>query len=172
MDFDFRQAAPQPATLDGCHELIKHLWQHGEHQQAELTKLKAQLNTHSTNSSCSPSSDSSRQRAERTKARADWQKQTAVYWQKRKQGAQPGHIGHGRSLWPLERVHEIIACHPPAVCPHCQGNMTAITLRQRKQVFDISQGQLQVTEYQVFAGRCGQCQARVRDQLPTGLTQK
>ena len=169
MDFDFSQAVPKPTTLSGCHELIKHLWQHGASQQAELTKLKAQLNTHSTNSSCSPSSDSPRQRAERAKTRADWQQRTVAYWQKRRQGAQLGHQGHGRTLWPVERVHEVIACYPPSACPHCQGTITAIKLRRRKQVFDIVQGQLKVSEYQVYGSRCCQCKTRVRGQLPEAV---
>ena len=168
MDFDFSLAAPQPATLDDCHQLIAQLWQHDARQQAELIKLKAQLATNSMNSSCPPSSDTPKARAERVKAREDWQKRTAAYWRKPKQGAQPGHPGYGRYLWPLEQVHTAIPCYPALCCPACGGEIKSLKLRQRKQVFDIVSGQLKVTEYQVYGGHCLQCKARCRGQLPVG----
>jgi transposase len=44
----------------------------------------------------------------------------------RKQGGQPGHVGHGRSLFPIERVTEVVEHWPQRCgCGHVSGEDSA-----------------------------------------------
>lgn len=170
MEFDFSLKAPQPKCLSECHQLIEVLWATCQLQQETLNKLKEQVKTYSGNSSSPPSTDSPRARAIRTaRSSADWRKRTPHYWQKRRQGAQKGHKGHGRQLWSQDLVDEIIPCYPASVCSHCRGLVHAVKLQQRKQVFDIQIGKLQVIEYQIYGGKCRSFKKSRRGDLPAGV---
>lgn len=168
MDFDFTTTAPKPNTLAKCHQLIEQLWSHCVDLTSSLSKLKDQMNTNSSNSSLPPSNDSIKDKASKRKEHDGWRKHSTGYWRSRRQGAQPGHKGTGRSLLAVEEVDEVIPCHPDKVCDACEGGVKADCIRQRKQVFDLPLGALQVTEYQIYGGRCLQCKKKHRGALPPG----
>lgn len=169
MDFDFTQPAPVPDTLAQCHQLIAELWQHSHLQEQLILKLKTQKNLNANNSSMPPSSDNPRDKANRKK-KDDWRLRTAAHWQKRRQGAQRGHLGKGRQLLPASDIHEIVSCYPEPCCAACGGEIKASTLCQRKQIFDLPVGKLWITEYQIYAGKCVQCNKRCRGKLPMGVS--
>jgi len=169
MEFDFSQPFPSSNNIEECRETIKALWQHCQSQQQTIIGLNERLNTNSTNSSLPPSSDSIRDRAKRFQEKDAWKKRTSAYWSNPRQGAQRGHKGHGRKLWDESRVDEIIPCFPESHCFYCQtGTVHHIHLRQRKQVFDIKDGRLFLTEYQIYGGKCECCHKKNRGVLPPG----
>jgi len=162
MTFDFTQPPPKPATLVESHKLIECLWTFARHATEKL-------NLNSTNSSLSPSQEKFKKTTPQTKKKTSWQKRTLAYWKKRKQGAQQGHKGTGRSLLPSENVDKVTPCYPSKDCPHCLGTVNVKRLCQRKQVFDLTLKGIHVTEYQVYDGRCINCKKRVKGKLPQGL---
>ena len=169
MKFDFSKPCPAPTTVEECHNVIHGLWQECQLQQKSIEGLTERLNKDSSNSSLPPSNDSLRNRAKRFVDKNEWKKRTIAYWQKRRQGAQRGHKGHGRKLLDESRVHEIIPCFPEERCSSCQeGTIQQGSLTQRKQVFDIKNGGLFVTEYQLYKGKCSLCRHQQHGVLPIG----
>ena len=162
MIFDLTQTPPKPATLVECHELINRLWTYAQ-------SIKEKLNCNSNNSSLSPSSAPFKKSTTQAENKDSWQKRTSAYWKKRKPGAQTGHVGVGRQLLPIEQVMTILPCYPVGVCSHCAGKIKFKRICQRKQVFDLTLKGLQVTEYQVYSGRCQSCKKSIKGQLPQGL---
>jgi len=162
MTFDFTQQPPKPATLDESHKLIEGLWTFARHATEKL-------NLNSANSSLSPSQERFKKTTPQSKKKTSWEKRTLAYWKKRKQGAQQGHKGTGRSLLPRENVDKVMPCYPGKDCPHCPGTIQVKHICQRKQVFDLTLKGINVTEYQVYNGRCINCKKRVKGKLPTGL---
>lgn len=169
MKFDFNQPCPTPMTTKECHALIAGLWQQCQSHQETIESLTERLATNSSNSSLPPSHDSLRDRAQRnTHKNKDPQQTSSLI--KRKQGAQPGHKGYGRALWDVSRVDDIILCPPEHTCTQCQeGAIHKVQLKQRKQVFDIQDGRLFVTEYQLYGGTCMSCNHKQRGILPDGV---
>jgi len=90
----------------------------------------------------------------------------------RKQGGQPGHEGHGRSLFPLERVAEVIE-HWPARCP-CGHRFTADEYMAsgppaRHQVVELPPLAVEVSEHRLQRVRCPDCGRTTRAELPPGV---
>ena len=162
MIFDFTQQPPKPATLAESHKLIERLWTFGRHATEKL-------NLNSTNSSLPPSQERFKKATAKSKKNASWQKRTLAYWKKRKQGAQQGHKGTGRSLLPSEKMNQVVCCYPDSTCPHCSALVQSKHLCQRKQVFDLTLKGIYVTEYQVYGGHCTGCKKRIKGKLPNGL---
>jgi len=75
--------------------------------EAEVKSLKEQLATNSNNSSKSPSQDPYRKAKNSTPSG-------------RKQGGQPGHLGHSRKFVPPNQVTKVIDLLP-LDCPICSG---------------------------------------------------
>lgn len=109
----------------------------------ENTELKARLNTNSTNSSKPPSSDG-------------YKKKPAFPKNKNLlQGGQKGH--NGRTLHQVEHPDKIIECHPGnCSCGH-EFEKTEFVLTQKRQVFNLPQPKLEVTEYQILKATCPIC---------------
>jgi len=162
MTFDFTQQPPKPATLIESHKLIKRLW-------AFARDATEKLNCNSTNSSLPPSQERFKKKTTQSEMKCSWQKRTSAYWKKRKQGAQKGHKGTGRSLLPSENVDKVMPCYPAKSCPHCTGTIIVKRICQRKQVFDLTLKGVCITEYQVYVGRCTGCKKRLKGKLPNGL---
>lgn len=83
----------------------------------------------------------------------------------RKAGAQPGH--RGVTLLQVSDPDHLVV-YPLERCPHCQEPLRAAdTIRcLRRQVFDVADGQQQVTEHQVRVARCQACRAIARLPFP------
>ena len=87
----------------------------------------------------------------------------------RSPGAQPGHEGHGRSLLPVEQVHEVFAVKPEA-CHQCGLPLCGDDAHPRRhQVVEVPPVQVRVTEYQLHTLRCAHCETLSEASWPQGV---
>jgi transposase len=117
-----REDAERVALAGGepARELVLGLLDQLSKLQERVDRLEEQSRRDSRNSSCPPSQDPPKTRAERRaegrrKAKA-WSKREG---EKREQGAQPGHEGSGRRLLPEDQIDQIVD-HYPQVCGGCE----------------------------------------------------
>jgi transposase len=128
--------------------------------QARITELERQLNKNSTNSSKPPSSDGLHRNCKtslRTKHSG------------RKPGGQAGHIGH--TLHASDHP-DIITHLPLSTCPDCKGDLSHQVLHsyEKRQVFDLPEIKMQVTEWRAEHKRCPHCSKLVSAAFPSGTT--
>jgi transposase len=125
--------------LFGYVEQIKQL-------KERIAHLEAILNQNSKNSSKPPSSDSF------NKPKSDTKRKKG----KRKSGGQKGHPG--KTLQKSENP-DIIDNRYPQVCSCCKSNLTpeSATLLESRQVFDIPEPKIIVTEISIFMTNCPHC---------------
>ncbi len=120
-------------------------------------ELEAELNKNSRNSSQPPSSDGL--------AKPGPKPQSLRKKGERKSGGQPGHKGHTLKAV-REPDHRIIL---PASRPcGCGAELTQAPVEtyERRQVFELPQPRLEVTEYQAEIKHCPQCGRRVTGAFP------
>ena len=130
--------------------------------EAEVARLREQVNRNSSNSSKPPSSDGpgvvQRKGAEKKRSR-------------RKRGGQPGHPGTQRKL---VRVEELKAAYDlkPATCRCCGESLSGEDFQPyRHQVAEIPPVKVEVTEYRLHARTCLTCGTVTRAKLPAGVPQ-
>src|SRR6266540_6721497 len=90
----------------------------------------------------------------------------------RKQGAQPGHLGHGRSLFPIERVTEIVDHWPASCgCGHVFGEDEGEPrgAPARHQVAELPPLAVEISEHRLQRVCCPNCGRTVRAELPAGV---
>jgi transposase len=108
-------------------------------------ELKARLNQNSQNSSRPPSGDGYRKAAKITKTKSS-----------KPHGGQRGHKGN--TLRQVDNPDQTVSCCPSqCVCGHTFIGTEDMLLRSKRQVFDVPQPQLIVTEYQIFECKCPGC---------------
>ena len=118
-----------------------------EKENAELrienSELKARLNQNSSNSSKPPSSDF-------------YNRKPA--FPKISNGKKGGQMGHkGDTLKQIENPDKIIECRPKECdCGH-KFNFEDMFKAEHRQVFDLPQPKLEITEYQIFGCKCPIC---------------
>jgi transposase len=125
---------------------------------ARIEELERRLRRDSHNSSTPPSQDPPGAR-ERKRAPSSG----------RGQGGQPGHLGHGRSLQPIESVDELID-HWPESCA-CGRRFGAAERRPvgasaRHQVAELPPITIRLTEHRLHRLRCPDCGRTTRAELP------
>ncbi|MCH7658100.1 MAG: IS66 family transposase [Bacteroidetes bacterium] len=109
----------------------------------ENNELKARINSNSNNSSKPPSSDGYKKKPAFPKAKNG------------KQGGQKGH--KGRTLQQVEKPDKIVECNPNKCnCGH-EFTKDELILSETRQVFDLPQPRLEITEYQIHKARCPIC---------------
>ena len=113
----------------------------------EVNLLREQLNKDSHNSSKPPSSDGLKKKTKSLRKPSG-----------KKAGGQPGHVGH--TLEMVENpdnivVHEITKCEKCGF--HFDSDSKKIINVERRQVFDIPDLKMQVTEHQAEMKRCPRC---------------
>jgi transposase len=87
----------------------------------------------------------------------------------KKQGGQPGHSKHERSLIPTNQCHDVVSVKP-RVCRRCGTRMTGNDPNPlRHQVWEIPEIKPIVTEYQRHRLPCACCGARTCGELPLGV---
>lgn len=146
--FEFAKAKVESAQLQAENQRLL----------AKVADLEAQLRTNSRNSAKPPSSDGLGKPAPkslRTKSG-------------RKPGGQPGHPG--KTLRQVEQPDEVVL-HEPGCCPGCgaeasDGMQIGV---ERRQVFDLPPGQVQVTEHQIVTRRC-ECGTKATGQAPARVS--
>lgn len=87
----------------------------------------------------------------------------------KKPGAQPGHKG---SRLQMSSNPDYIEKIDPVCCEHCGGELgKRIKKTIRKQVFDIPEPKMEVTEYMSIYRKCTKCGRICGGELPAGVTQ-
>lgn len=134
-------------------ELIEQLIQ-------RVNELEKRLAKDSHNSSLPPSSD----RFARQKKAHSLRKKSG-----KKAGGQAGHPGATLSM--SEQPDAVIVL-PVTECHCCQADLTAIAVAsiKRRQVVDLPQPRVQITEYQATSKQCPHCQRYTRAAFPAGVS--
>lgn len=123
--------------------------------ELENAELKTRLNSNSNNSSKPPSSDG-------------YQKRPA--FPKTGKGKQGGQTGHkGGTLNQVNNPDNTITCNP--VSCSCGHTFTSAetTLAEKRQVFDLPEPHLEVTEYRIYKAVCPVCGLAHRGTAPEGV---
>jgi len=122
--------------------------------ESKVKDLEDKLNTNSSNSSKPPSQDPFRPIRKTKKTGC-------------KQGAQPGHRGHRRQLYPTEQV-QIVHDLKPDECPNCQSkefceNIVSTDVRQVIEIPDLPP---EITQYNIHTCQCTDCGKHVKASVP------
>lgn len=126
-----------------------------EQQQKRINQLEEQIGKNSRNSSKPPSSDPPNVKKPPPKEKG-----------KRKQGAQPGHKGHGRKLKPPEEVTRFVVSKP-SECEKCGTLLLGEDLQpHRHQVCELPPIEPEIIEYQAHALTCLCCGHKNRAPWP------
>ncbi|MBW6500252.1 MAG: transposase [Bacteroidales bacterium] len=126
--------------------------------KAEVSDLRARLESNSHNSNKPPSSDG-------------YKKQTIKPGlPKGKGSSQGGQQGHkGNTLQQVESPDEIVPCVPDiCTCGH-KFKKDQLILAEKRQVFDLPQPKLEITEYQIFKAYCPTCGKEHKGIAPEGV---
>ena len=145
---------------DGQFALFLSLRAQMEEMAAEIQSLRDQLAKHSRNSGKPPSSDGYAKPAPKSlRARG-----------KRPSGGQPGHKGH--TLRMVAHPDRIVM-HPVDSCPQCATDLRDRSAEgvEKRQVFDLPEIRIEVTEHQAEVKRCPCCGERVRGRFPEAVAQ-
>ncbi len=123
--------------------------------KTRVAELEAQLNRNSTNSSKPPSSDG-------------YQKKPA--FPKESKGKKGGQRNHkGNNLHQIIHPDKIVKCIPDICsCGH-EFHQSEFTLAEKRQVFDLPQPKLEVTEYQIHKANCPVCGLSNKGIVPQGV---
>ena len=126
--------------------------------KAEIEELKARLESNSHNSNKPPSSDGYKKKTV---------KPALPKSKGRMQGGQNGHKGH--TLKQVEAPDKIVICIPGAcTCGH-EFEKGPLMLAEKRQVFDLPQPKLEITEYQIFKASCPACGQEQKGDAPEGV---
>jgi len=90
----------------------------------------------------------------------------------RKQGGQPGHVGRGRALFPIERVTEVVDHWPRRCgCGHVfdDGEREPSGAPARHQVAELPPLAVEISEHRLQRACCPDCGRSVRAELPAGV---
>lgn len=132
-----------------------------EELTARVVELERKLGRNSSNSSQPPSQDGLGKPPPRSmRGRSG-----------RKAGKQPGSPGSG--LAQVEVPDQLVK-HFPSACAGCASVLDPAAVLDgtvvRRQVFDVPEAQVQVTEHQLFAVACGGCRLVTRAAAPSGVS--
>ncbi|MCF6210535.1 MAG: IS66 family transposase [Gammaproteobacteria bacterium] len=128
--------------------------------EKEIEELKGKLAKNSRNSSKPPSSDG----YDKPKPKSQRKKSG------RSSGGQPGH--KGSTLKQVEHPDNI-QDHEVSHCTHCHADLSnqAMTEHEARQVFDLPEIKISVTEHRAQIKICPCCNARVKAEFPADVTQ-
>ena len=120
-----------------------------------IQELEEKLNTNSGNSSKPPSQDPFRSKR-------------SIQPTGRKRGGQPGHPGHSREKYSSEQVTRTIDLHPQTCfgCGNSFFELDPISVECR-QVVELPNIQMEVTQYNIHTSRCGKCGKHIRAEVPS-----
>lgn len=123
--------------------------------KTENSELKARLSSNSKNSSKPPSSDG-------------YTKKPAL--PKKFKGQKGGQIGHkGNTLQQSQSPDQMVTCKPTrCTCGHAFSEQE-MKLSEKRQLFELPQPKLKVTEYQIFKSTCPDCGLTHKGIAPKGI---
>jgi transposase len=126
--------------------------------KAENEELRARLNSNSHNSNKPPSSDGYKKRP------------VNPAFPKSKGGQKGGQKGHkGHTLQQVENPDKMVICSPgKCICGH-KFMEDQLELAEKRQVFDIPEPKLDVTEYQLYRATCPICGEEQTGTAPNGV---
>lgn len=155
---DWKQTPPAVRALVGSlMEQVETLVEANEALQAEVDRLREQLDQNSRNSSRPPSSDPPGTPSRKRKSSG------------RQRGGQPGHKGTTRELLSVEEVDEVVTVKPER-CQQCGHSLEGEDPEPRRhQVTEIPLIQPETTEYQLHTLDCPCCDERTSAALPTDV---
>ena len=140
---------------------IEELEKENKKLKAENAMLKARLGMNSSNSSFPPSSDKFGKKKDKNRS-----------LRKKSGKASGGQIGHKGST--LEKVDnpDFVIELPNEICPHCAANLKDVKVEEVKtrQVFDIPEIKINVTEYQAHLKTCPHCNKKSISEFPENVT--
>ena len=149
------------ALIEGLRRELAELRAENAALKQEVADLRRQLGKNSSNSSKPPSSDG-------------YGKKPRIAGSLRgvsgkRSGGQPGH--QGDTLRPVGKPDKIER-HEATHCEHCQAALTAAmaTGMEKRQVFDMPQPRLEVTEHQAHAYTCAGCRGVTKAAFPPEVT--
>ena len=127
----------------------------------QVAELQRRLDKNSSNSSKPPSSDGLKKPPRVFKSLRGRSGKTS--------GGQVGHKGD--TLRPVDKPDRIER-HAATACRHCQACLTAamVTNEERRQVFDLPQPRLEVTEHRAAVYRCHHCHGVTKAAFPDAVT--
>jgi transposase len=146
-----------PAEVE---ELIASLKRQIAALEAEVAALRRQLGQDSSNSSKPPSSDGLRKKP-----------RIAGSLRGRSRKASGGRVGHKGDTLRQVADPDCVVRHEAGVCGHCRsplGPESAIGIEKR-QVFDLPERPLLVTEHQASIYRCAHCRGETKAAFPEGV---
>ena len=87
----------------------------------------------------------------------------------KKSGGQTGHAGHTLQAVAIPNV---IVVHEVSCCAHCKKSLKKVKAAaiEKRQVFDLPEIRLQVTEHQAEIKVCPECQKQTKASFPTGVS--
>jgi transposase len=126
--------------------------------KVEVADLRARLDSNSHNSNKPPSSDG-------------YKKQTVKpalpKGKGSSQGGQKGHKGH--TLQQVESPDKVVTCIPGiCTCGH-EFKKEQLILAEKRQVFDLPEPKLEITEFQIFKACCPACGQEQKGIAPEGV---
>ncbi|HQU09383.1 MAG TPA: IS66 family transposase, partial [Opitutales bacterium] len=159
MNHDLTCIPPPPEALfetwpESARSYIQQLTATIRQLQTEVVDLKARLSKDSSNSSKPPSSDGLKRKSKSQRLKSG-----------KKSGGQKGHAGTGLSQ---VSTPDQIVIHTPRACLGCGQGLDGVSgdCAERRQVFDIPQPKIQVTEHQVEKKKCPCCGLVTRAAFP------
>lgn len=144
--------SPEPIRV-----YIRYLESRVQQLEARVHELEIRLAKDSSNSSKPPSSDGLKRKPKSLRVRSG-----------KKPGGQRGRIGKG-----LAQVNnpDVVVPHAPASCNGCGLNLSAVqgSCAEQRQVFDIPQPKIHVTEHRVEEKKCPCCGENSRALFPENI---
>jgi hypothetical protein len=142
---------------EACWKAYASLLEQVAARDAEAQELRGRLKQDSSNSHRPPASDLGKRQRNNSRTRSG-----------RKPGGQPGHPGH--TLQQVTKPDRTVLLRPERCpCGHEFGVQVAPDRVEKRQVFDIPQPKLEVTEYQAATLTCPRCGTRQTGGFPTGV---
>ena len=132
----------------------KALRQKNELLETRVKELEDKLNTNSRNSSKPPSQDPFRPKSPRKSSG-------------RTQGAQPGHTGHKRKMYPTDQVEKIVELKPNTCSGcGCKNFKEDPVSTEYRQTVELPVTTPKVTQYNIHTCQCSQCGKKIRAEIP------
>jgi transposase len=137
--------------------IIQELRRGFQELQTKFHDLEARLSKDSSNSSKPPSSDGLKRKPKSQRGKSD-----------KKPGGQPGRAGKG--LAQVANPNKIVV-HAPTSCDGCQSDLSAVDgfCAEKRQVFDIPQPVVEVTEHQAVVKKCPCCGKQNKGAFPEDI---